>query len=111
MAGVHDSYLAPREAVVVVEGARSEPYIIADMVFQGTVLGPMLWNMFLADISTFTASIGYDEERFADDLSISKDFDKSMDNADIIVDLHRSQESVHEWGRAYSQERGVASTR
>ena len=53
-----ESYLAPREAVVAVEGARSEPFIIADMVFQGTVLGPMLWNMFFADISTFTISIG-----------------------------------------------------
>ena len=66
-----ESYHAPREAVVVVEGARSEPFIIADMVFQGNVLGPMLWNVCFADISTFIASIGYDEERFADDVRIS----------------------------------------
>ena len=36
------SYLAPRFAVVVVDGAHSEPYVIRDMVFQGTVLGPIL---------------------------------------------------------------------
>ena len=64
-----ESYLASREAVIVVEGARSEPFIIADMVFQGTVLGPMFWNIFFADISKFTSSIGYDEERFAESIS------------------------------------------
>ena len=77
-----ESYLAPREEVVVVEGARSAPFIIADMVFQETVLGPMLWNVFSANISTFTESIG---ECFADDVSIFKHFHKSMDNVDISL--------------------------
>ena len=86
-----ESYLAPREAVVVVEGARSEPFIIADMVFQGTVLGPMLWNICFADISEFTSSIGYDEKRFADDLSILKHFDKygQRRNYDRVAQMSR----------------------
>ena len=40
------SYFAPRQAVVVVEGVESDPFIIKDMVFQRTNLGPMLWNVF-----------------------------------------------------------------
>ena len=39
-------YLAPRKAVVSVQGADSDPITIVDEVFQGTVLGPCLWNVF-----------------------------------------------------------------
>ena len=52
-AGVSDTmlsflrdYLAPRRARVAVQGASSDPFGIADEVFQGTVLGPPLWNIF-----------------------------------------------------------------
>ena len=40
------SYLAARTAVVVSGGASSEPFVLKDTVFQGTVLGPVLWNVF-----------------------------------------------------------------
>ena len=35
------SYLSPRHATVVVESVESEPFTIRDVLFQGTVLGPM----------------------------------------------------------------------
>ena len=38
------SYFAPREAAVLVQGYKSDDFIIQDKVFQGTVLGPPLWN-------------------------------------------------------------------
>ena len=40
------SYLRPRSAQVVVNGAFSEPLTLENEVFQGTVLGPPLWNTF-----------------------------------------------------------------
>ena len=38
--------LAPRTAHVVVGGTRSHDFTIENSVFQGTVLGPVLWNCF-----------------------------------------------------------------
>ena len=40
-------YLKPRRAHVVVSGVKSEEFVIENMVYQGTVLGPLLWNTFL----------------------------------------------------------------
>lgn len=47
-----NSYLLACEARVIVEGTLSNAILLADMVFQGTVLGPTLWNAFFADIAT-----------------------------------------------------------
>ena len=44
-------YLSGRTAVVIVNGTQSDTFSIQDMVFQGTVLGPVLWNIFFADVS------------------------------------------------------------
>ena len=45
------SYLEARVGRVSVEGVFSELFVLADTVFQGTVLGPTLWNFFFADVS------------------------------------------------------------
>ena len=42
------NYLKPRVASVVVEGTQSEELVLENMIFQGTVLGPELWNVFFA---------------------------------------------------------------
>ena len=42
---IHE-WLRPRRAEVVVEGVSSPSYIIENAVFQGTALGPPLWNCF-----------------------------------------------------------------
>ena len=39
-----DAYLSPRKGKVVVQGEASDLFTLLDMVFQGTVLGPPLWN-------------------------------------------------------------------
>ena len=39
-----ESWLQDRVSQVVVGGARSPEEQLADSVFQGTVLGPVLWN-------------------------------------------------------------------
>ena len=44
------SYLAPRSAHVVVGNTRSQDFTIENSVFQGTVLGPILWNVFFSDV-------------------------------------------------------------
>ena len=41
------SWLECRSAYVIVNNERSHHFSLKDMVFQGTVLGPPLWNLFL----------------------------------------------------------------
>ena len=65
-----DSYLQPRQAQVVVEGIASEAFEIANSVFQGTVLGPPLWNTFFNDVAIPAASTGGEPATFADDLNV-----------------------------------------
>ena len=55
-AGVHyrlvdliASWLGRRQANVVVGGENSDTFLFENMVYQGTVIGPVLWNLFLGD--------------------------------------------------------------
>ena len=48
-----NSYLLSREGKMAVEGTFSEAMFLCSMVFQGTVLGPALWNAFFGHVITF----------------------------------------------------------
>ena len=62
-----EAYLSPRKGKVVVQGEASDEFVLDDSVFQGTVLGPPLWNSFFADVAMpASASVGR-EAIFADD--------------------------------------------
>ena len=91
-------FLSPRGASVVVDGESSVEFVLRDMVFQGTVLGPGLWNIFFADVHTIAESTGCTEQRFADDLSTSKAFSRVVDNDTIKTDLRKCQSATHYWG-------------
>ena len=84
------SYLQPRKAYVIVNGKQSERMDIGNMVFQGTVLGPPLWNVFFSDVSEAVAVDGFVHVKFADDLSIYKRYDKKVPNANVQEDLRLS---------------------
>ena len=71
-----NAYLQPRRAKVIVEGEASDDFEIANTVFQGTVLGPLLWNVFFSDVQVPASSTGGQESVFADDLDASR---KSID--------------------------------
>ena len=43
------SWLDDRISHVIVDGSQSDASPLTDSVFQGTVLGPPLWNQFYAD--------------------------------------------------------------
>ena len=45
---VLSSWLECRNAYVIIENAQSHHFVLKDMIFQGTVLGPPLWNIFFA---------------------------------------------------------------
>ena len=68
---------------VVVQGKLSVDMIIDNSVFQGTVLGPSLWNSFFADVCIPAKSTGGREAMFADDLNVFQEFDRSEDLAKV----------------------------
>ena len=93
-----DDFLDPRSAVVVVDGASACPLTISNMVYQGTVLGPYLWNIFFTDVSKCINDAGFIDTKFADDLSATKHYPHDKSNDAILTDLRQCQQAVHLWG-------------
>ena len=55
-------------------GTSSDDIELAASVFQGTVLGPPLWNTSFSDIALPARSSGGREAMFADDLNVFESF-------------------------------------
>ena len=55
-------------------------------VFQGGVLGPPLWNIFFSDIGEAIPE-DFEEEKFADDLTIDREFDDVEPNMSIYGEV------------------------
>ena len=92
------SWLDERIANVVVEGCQSTPATIKNMVYQGTVWGPPLWNAFFEDARRPVSESGFSDLLFADDLNSFKTFNKHVSHDDIYKALKLCQKSLHGWG-------------
>lgn len=92
------SWLRRRVGFVLVGGEKSKGMCLKDMVFQGTVLGPQLWNLFFADAASSIRSEGYSEVIYADDLNAFKVFSSDVDNESILESNSKCQKSLHSWG-------------
>ena len=92
------SYLAARRAIVIVQGNHSESYPIGNEVFQGTVLGPPLWNVFFSSVSVHVQECGYLDAKFADDSSAFKSWSSSIPDEVLMDDMKCLQSRVHAWG-------------
>ena len=94
------SWLEPRSASVVVGGAKSRPFTIKDMVFQGTVLGPQLWNLFFEDAKRAINEFFYEEMVFADDLNAFKVVPSRTTLTNALASIDLVQQELHKWGDA-----------
>ena len=92
-------YLAPRHGQVLVQGAYSDEFEIWNSVFQGTVLGPPLWNTFFADVSIPASSCGGDEAMFADDLNVFQKVPRHTPLEECMATMEKCKGRVHQWGR------------
>ena len=97
---VLESWLEAREANVVVEGQMSKIMELLDMVYQGTVWGPPLWNAFYGDARTAVHKCGFTEVVFADDLNAFKEYSASTPDETLHSDMEQCQTEVHKWGAA-----------
>ena len=94
-----ESWLRQRTGHVLVGGDKSKVMYLRDMVFQGTVLGPSLWNLFFADAAISIRNAEYLEIIYADDLNAYKIFPATMENEAILEANLKCQDSLHAWGR------------
>ena len=69
-------------------------------MFQGTVCGPPLWNIYFEDAQQAIRKMHFIETVFADDLNCCKSFDRSIVDNKIYEDLHSCQNGLHEWNEA-----------
>ena len=88
------------EAFVVVAGARSAGSALSNMVYQGTVFGPSLWNSFVGDASIVFECAGFCIVIYANDLNAFKPYHRSLSNTAILADTRSRQVELHRWGRA-----------
>ena len=56
----------------------SNELALRDMLFQGTVWGPQLWNTFFCDAKKPVGKQGFTEVVYADDLNAFKAFDEKV---------------------------------
>ena len=97
---VIQSWLQERRAKVVVGGACSSDLQMINMIFQGTVLGPMLWNCFYADTSVAVRSVGFEEIVYADDLNAMREYNSRVATDTILDEVRKCQIALHTWGKA-----------
>ena len=69
MIKVFEAWLAERKAVVVCGGQHGDHIQLKNMIYQGTVWGPWLWNMFYEDARLALRAHNFVEVVFADDLN------------------------------------------
>ena len=93
-----------RKANVIVGGEKSDTFLLENMVFQGTVLGPILWILFFGDARRAIQMLKFVEIIFADDLNVFRTFKNCVKNAGIVQVAKKCQDRLHEWGRANQTE-------
>ena len=99
VAKVIASWLEPRAAEVVVHGSKSQEWILSNMVYQGTVWGPSLWNVFFEDARAAINQMMFEEVPYADDLNSFRLYPRSISNHTILHDVSECQQDLHRWGR------------
>ena len=87
------SYIHGRSLKVVVNGCESATYPVGASVPQGSVLGPILWNIFFNDLlHSHPAASAY-----ADDCTLSRSYTRD-EAATVIDDTNRQLGDILAWG-------------
>ena len=85
------SYLSDRYQSVVVRGQSSNPGLIRAGVPQGSVLGPLLFLIYINDLIAATRS---NIKLFADDTSLYIDFDDANETSET---LNYDLQNIQDW--------------
>ena len=74
---------------MAVGGQFSRDMVIRDIVYQGTIIGPLLWNVFYEDAAMAIRVHEFCEIVFADDLNAYKAFELTTANSALFSDLEK----------------------
>jgi hypothetical protein len=97
---IFESWLRKRRAKVLVGGKASDTFDLANMVFQGTVWGPPLWNTFFEDARNAIHELHFKEMVYADDLNAYRAFPRVTARQKMLESARLCQEELHQWGKA-----------
>ena len=89
-------YLKDRELQVVINGKSSSTYKIGASVPQGSVLGPLFWNIYFNDILHLIP----EASAFADDCTLSFPC-KDNDHKTTVIHINETLKSVLSWGNKW----------
>ena len=95
LAAVLASWLDVRKSVVLVEGCMSDEAVLKHMVFQGTVLGPLLWNISFEDARRAVANVGFEEVVYADDLNAYTEVISDLSSVAVYNECRACQQEMH----------------
>lgn len=90
------SYLSEREQAVCIDGVLSAFLPILKGVPAGTVLGPILFSLFINDIPDSIQHMMY--HIFADDVQVYKSFNHA-DSVKSIEEINRDLKSIEKWAK------------
>eukprot|EP00969_Alexandrium_andersonii_P357141 15448114-Alexandrium_andersonii.AAC.1 len=70
------------------------------MVYQGTVFGSPLWDLYFRDASEAIAAASFREIVYADDLNAYRVLDAAVDDNNAFLMIGDCQRQLHRWGVA-----------
>ena len=82
-----------RKQKVVVEGETSEPIHVVSGIPQGSVLGPLLFIIYIDGINDSVLSVNSKTSQYADDMLLTKPVRATADYADLQTDI----DSLNRW--------------
>ncbi len=91
-----ENYLADRSLSVVLQGEESNLYPISAGVPQGSLLGPLLWNIFFDEVLHLSPSA----VAYADDLTLTKSY-KREQRSETTQLLQQEINNIALWGRTW----------
>ena len=90
------SYLSHREQSVVVNGTSSNPTHVISGVPQGSILGPLLFLIYVDSISSLNLSEGTKLALYADDMLLHRTIYSTADYAELQKDI----DNIYQWSVA-----------
>ena len=103
-----DSFLCFRQQRVVVNGVKSDWAPVLSGVPQGTVLGPLLFPLYINDISS---DIESEIRLFADDCVCYHEIKEEVDTMELLRDIHRLGSWARKWGMRFQPDNLMQLTR
>ncbi|KAG0723280.1 putative RNA-directed DNA polymerase from transposon BS [Chionoecetes opilio] len=90
-------YLHERTLRVVVNGHTSSENAIKASVPQGSVLGPLLWNVYFNDILQLIP----EAKAYADDCTLTFTSCERTDRHNTVIRINRALQSIASWGKRW----------